>query len=557
MKRMSAQELIDLNSRAERDIHQERAIWEEVARYCLPNKAGVEVANKNPSSEVGTRTHKVWDSTAPEALDDLAKFLSAALTPSASEWVKLEFRDDSVREINENNEWLERCTDRMLAEINRSNFDSALGEVFQDIPAFGVGVPQVSDKRDANGNWTGLHYEAIWIGEISALADAHGEFTTTFRRYQKPAYYWLSLFGDELKGQARALAMEKPEEKVEFLHAVYPRDESDIDRAGIARGTALPNRLPYASVWVNCRDKSIVRESGYHELPRYVARWAGLSNSDWGYSPAIRALPDIRTVNEAKRLELAAWERAIDRPMKTRENNIVGDLNLGARGLTVVRDVSQLVPLFDITDFNLTAIKVDELRQSILRAFYADLIREPYHEPGERTAFEIAKRIERSQRILGEAVGHLRQMLRWLVERTFQLMYRAGQFEEPPESLMQAEGNAAIDVRYTSPLQSAQQGATLESMMIAISEVAMLAEFNPDVLDKVNFDGLVDEIFRRRNVPAFAQRDKRDVAAIREQRAEQQAQQQQAEQMQAEAETVRAVGQGAGKEAAGRMLRGV
>lgn len=452
-------------------------------------------------------------------------------------------------------EWLEACTEILQSEFTRSNFYSAFGEVYQDLPAFGVGTPQITEKRGSDGEWKGLHFESIFIGELTGIADEYGEFTTTFRSYEKPAIYWQGLFGDELTGAVAELAQDKPDQPVKFLHAIYPRDEADIDRKGIAEGTALSRNLPFASVWVNCHDKSVVREAGYHELPRYVTKWGGASNSDWGYSPAMRALPDIRTLNEAKRLEIAAWERSIDRPMVGRENNLVGDLEIGARGLTIVRDVNQLKPLFDATDFNLTAIKIQDLRDSILRAFYADLIREPSGADGpEKTAYEVARRMERAQRILGEAVGHLRVMLRWTVERSFQVMYRAGQLPTPPEELLGV--NPQIEVKYTSPLQSAQEGVGLESVLMFIGDLQMLAQFNETVIDRVDWDGLTSDIARRRNVPAKSLLSDEQMLELREERAAQQQAMQQAEAAKAESEVVRNVGQGAGKEAAMRMVSG-
>lgn len=552
MKRMSAAELLALHKRTESDLTEYRNLWDEIAGYCLPSRAGV----TDQQDLRRERTTKIWDSTAPEALDDLAHYLASVLTPSASEWMKLRFRQDELMQVDEYVEWLEACTAILQSEFTRSNFYSAFGEVYQDLPAFGIGIPQITEKRGSDGEWKGLHFEAIFIGEITGIADEYGEFSTTFRSYEKPAIYWAGLFGDDLKGMVAEMARDTPEKMVQFLHAVYPRDEKGIDRKGIANGTALPNRLPFASVWVNCHDKMIVRESGYHELPRYVTKWGGASNTDWGYSPAMRALPDIRTLNEAKRLEIAAWERSIDRPMVGRENNLVGDLEIGARGLTIVRDVNQLKPLFDASDFNLTAIKIQDLRESILRAFYADLIREPAGgEAGpEKTAYEVARRLERAQRILGEAVGHLRVMLRWTVERSFQVMYRAGQLPQPPEGLL--EMGAQIDVKYTSPLQAAQEGVGLESVLMFIGDLQMIAQFNEQVIDRVDWDGLTSEIARRRNVPARALLSDEQMMELRQARAEQMQQAQAMQAAQAESEVVRNVGQGAGKEAAMRLVNG-
>jgi hypothetical protein len=557
MKRMNAAEIMALQARAEllQQLHWHE--WDDLANYIRPSMAGIE-APKYPGE---SRTSSLFDGTAPQACADLSHYLAAGLTPAASPWLSLAFRQAELNEMDAAVEWLQECSEAIAAEFLRGNFYPVMGEVYADLPTFGNGVPQCEARRDPLGRFDGLHFEAVWLREITALPDEYGQLTITFRKYRRTALQWFMQFGDDVGDQVKDIAQKKPEEPIEFVHAVYPRDPADIDVEGVAKGAAKDTAMPYASVWVNCRDKKIVRESGAMELPRYIVRWSQQSGSLWGFGPGHLALPDIRTLNEAKRLELAAWERNISRPMMTTPNNIVGGkIDTGPDGLTYVRDLANLRPLYDVTDFGLMAVKVDELQASILRTFFADLIREPSDVKSGTTAYEVAKRIERAQRILGEAVGHLRGMLRWAVERSFRIMYREGALPPIPQELL--ESGSQIDVRYTSPLQQAQEAQGVEQLTLFVGDMAQLAQLQqagggaPDAMDWVDFDGAAQELAKRRNAWAKAVRSQRDVEEMRKARAEAQAQQAQQQQALVAGQVARDVGAGAGPEAAMAVLTG-
>jgi hypothetical protein len=548
MKRMTTEQLIGLHTRGEGLQAPMLSLWDELAEYIHPAKVGF----TGPKTDGEKRTTKLWDSTGPQANDDLAHYLAAALTPAFSPWLDITFRSEDLASSDAFKEWLEACAEIQRKELSRCNFYEAMGEVYSDLPSFGVGTLQCDERKDRLGKFDGLNFESVWLRELVLLPDEYGDLTLSFRAYEMSAMQWVSMFGAEVGPKVQEIANTKPESKVKFLHAVYPRDLEDIDVKGIEAGAADPKKMPFASVWINLVDKLTVRESGYLEMPRYTARWARTSGSIWANCPGLMALPDIRTINEAKRLELNAWEKSIDRPMKTGLNNIQGKLDMGAGGLTTCRDPNALMPLYDGTDFNLTAVKVEDLRASILRTFFADLIREPSDVRSGTTAYEVAKRLERAQRILGESVGHLRRLLRWAVERSFMILYRNGAFPPMPPGLMEAKGK--LDVRYTSPLQVAQQSQGIEQTLLFLGDLSQAAQFNPEVFDWVDWDGWTLDAAKRRSVPAVALRDQAAVDEIRDERKARQEQERQAGLAVAGGQVVRDVGAGAGPQAAGALM---
>lgn len=517
MKRMTGTQILAIQKRIDSDNGQWRNTWEDLAWHLHPAKVGF-VSSREPGER---KTEYLFDSTGVQALDDLAHYLSTALTPNAQTWAKLTMGDDSIRM----REWLESVGQAMSAEWLAGNFYKMAGECYKDVGAFGTMCMEAHEKKDLKGNYDGVYFDNPHLRDVGGILNRYGQLEMTTRVYEKNAISWFQEFGTSAGEAVMANVEAKPDEKIKFLHVCYPRDADDIDEDALYLGDAPAMRLPYASVWVELSKAEIVRESGFYEPNRIIARWDSNTDTVNGHGPGLKALPDVRSLNEAKRLELLWVEKRLDPPMKTRENNVVGDLNIAAGSLTVCRDLEQLQELYkNPGDIRFEMMKTEELRNSIRGTFYSDLIRD--EGLSARTGvsdYEVARRMERAQRILGEAVGGLRnEFLRWVVERTFSIMYRADQFEDLPE---EASGEK-FDVKYVSPLQTAQQAAGAESTALFIAEVSQLASVQaelgqePNALDRIDFDAMTKHMSEARNVPAENLRSDDEIAVLRKARAD-------------------------------------
>ena len=110
-------------------------------------------------------------------------------------------------------------------------------------------------------------------------------------------------------------------------------------------------------------------------------------------------------------------------------------------------------------------------------------------------------------------------------------MLRKGRLDVPPEELQGQD----IDIEYVSPLAKAQKLTDLQSMMRGLEVLLQLGQSLP-VMDYIDDDGLVKYLVDVAGMPAKVIKSNEEVAALREQQAQQQAQlaQQQQEMMNAE-----------------------
>jgi len=138
---------------------------------------------------------------------------------------------------------------------------------------------------------------------------------------------------------------------------------------------------------------------------------------------------------------------------------------------------------------------------------------------------EVMERINEKMTILGPAVGrYLSEVLNPIVQRTIGILLRRGKLPDPPPELMM---NPNYEIDFVGALAQAQRRSELNTLVTSLTMVSNMAQFTPEVLDKVNPDKITDEVWSITGAPIKVLRDDDEVAQIRQGRAEQMAQQKQ------------------------------
>jgi hypothetical protein len=282
-------------------------------------------------------------------------------------------------------------------------------------------------------------------------------------------------------------------------------------------------------------------EGGYYEMPAFVARWRMMSGSQWGFSPAMLALPDILTLNELVNLILRSAEKVLDPVTLTTQRGVMGDLDMEPGGVVVVQDINDVKPYESGARFDVSELQRDSLQASIRTTFHVDQLE--LKESPAMTATEVNVRYELMQRLLGPTLGRLQNdFLDPLVSRTFKILMRAGQLPEVPESLREAGGE--MDIEYTGPLARAQRMTEADSMTRWVNNLAPLAQLKPEILDNVDFDAFARELGETLGVPASNVRSEIDIKRIRKSREEAMARQRMAQQAVGDGQAMEAMGKG-------------
>ena len=118
-----------------------------------------------------------------------------------------------------------------------------------------------------------------------------------FREYTLTAEQAVKEFGvEKVSADTAKKAEVDPDAPVTICHAICPRSTYAVG----ARWWPRTCRSPPA---ISRSTRSSCCESGYHEMPVIVPRWAVIPDSVYAIGPMFDALPDARELNEFLRMD--------------------------------------------------------------------------------------------------------------------------------------------------------------------------------------------------------------------------------------------------------------
>jgi hypothetical protein len=472
----------------------------------------------------------IYDSTPMQAARALANALGAMIRPEGEKWHRIRAVEDIDESSDEAGDWFADTDERMrdAFENPKSRMRQALGEADSDIVVFGTGVV-FTGEGDNNLLFQTLHLkDALPIfGESGNAEGMLRDRRFTVR--QAIARFGIDKLSDTIRQQKE---QNKLDEYVNFLHAVIPRNDGSKD-ANLARN------LPWADMWIELDEKKLVSSGGFHEFPFAVPRWDTSSGEEYGRSPGMIALPDSNTAQAMQSTLLIAGQRAADPPLAVPDDSTFDAPNTFPGGLAYydlesARAVGRIpiVPLDSGGNIPLTREMQDDNRNQIWNAFFRNILRLPVDGP-QMTATEIVARKEEFIREIGPVFGRLEtDYTAPIVERSFQIMLRAGALAPIPE-VLQGRG---IRFEYQSPIKRLRQQVEAAAARAWAEEMIFLGELKPEALDLINVDALGRFSAKAAGLPHNIVNGEEEVQALRQQRAEHQAQAAQMEQLQAGAD---------------------
>jgi hypothetical protein len=368
-----------------------------------------------------------------------------------------------------------------------------------------------------DGLFSGFHFKAWHLAKVAFDENELGKVDKIYRKFEFTKDQAIARWG---KNTPDKIAKSKPEEKHLFYHIIRPR-------AGVPKNPdsllVTVDKMPFESIYVYKAGTEIVENGGYMEFPNHVTRWSKLPGEKYGKGPGHLALPEVRTLNKMVELGLTAIARGIAPPIFSERRNIISSLNLKPNGLSIVADISKIKEFNTQARSDLYQFTKEDYKNSIRQAFFLDkLLLPPREEVGEMTAFEIARRIEQTQRVLGPTFGRLNQdFLQPLVTRSFRMMLRGGAFADPPASIKERGLN--IDIKFVNALARSQQieeVSAINQWAQILGGLAQLEQFDSPATDLMDVDAAGETSARILGVPEDVIADRKVREQIRDDRSE-------------------------------------
>lgn len=492
-------------------LEMQRSTWDshyrEVAERVLPRYNDFQ---QTRTVEGEKRSEKIFDSTAPLAIDRAASAIESLLIPNTQQWHGLAPEDERLLENKKVMVYLSNLTKRMFRMRYRpnANFSSQAHESCICLMGFGTQGFFVDDVIGIGTRYKSIPVSELWISENHA-----GIVDLVHRKFPLSARAAVQKFGMKVMPEKIKRAFEKtPFEKFDFLHCVRPNQERKSG-ARDYRGMNL------SSYFISCEGKAMLSEGGFNSMPYAVSRHVTAPREIYGRSPAMMVLPDIKMLNEMEKTMLRAAHKIVEPPLLVYGDGILNAFSTRPNALNyggVDDQGRQLVhPLRTGANLPIGLELSEQKRKVVNDAFFVTLFQILVQNP-QMTATEAMIRAQEKGQLLAPTVG--RQESEWLgrvIERELDIMAMSDALYDMPPELMES----GIKIVYTSPLSRLRRSEDGVAILRTIEAARTMADIKPEVLDIIDEEAALREIADINGAPAIIIRSVDDIMKIREDRA--------------------------------------
>ena len=483
--------------------------YQDISDFCLPRK-GWQTTIRNDGDRLKLNT--LFDATAILSLQDMAAGFHSNLTNPSSQWFTYRVRNNDLMKIRAVEMWFKEVTERTYAVLNASNFDTTMQEFYVNAGGFGTGVIlTLEDPSDK------VRFMEILPKDIQIEEDSSGRVNRVYIKMPMTIQQAYDRWGKNAGDIVTEKIDTKPNDKLDICLYIGPRDRRDASKEDSVN-------MPYESLWIELTKKHVCQEGGFFEFPVAVGRFYKHTGDTFGFSPAMNVLSFIKLVNAQQKTMLRAAMKVADPPLLLPSRGFIVPLNLNPAALnyrdqkTTAEDLTQIPGGGNIP---ITLEVIQQVQERIEKGFFLPLFRALSDITKQMTVPEVQRRIAENMGLLGPVIGRfIDETLDVVLERVFMVLYRNGEYPDIPGVLLDNESD--LSVTYTSPLAKAQRESEVFSLQSFLSDVGLIAQVKPDVLDNIDGDVVVETLAKVRSITPEILRDKEEVKAMREQRAQQQ-----------------------------------
>jgi len=490
--------------------------WQEVADFVVPRKN--EFTRRNvPGEKKGI---ELYDNTGMVSCETLVAALHGLLTNPNTQWFSLQTGDPNIDEMDEVVLYLQDLSRRMHRVLNNTNFQPEVYEYFLDLCSIGTAAMTIEEDEDSLVRCSTVPMRELFVAENSKgmIDESDRVFEWTPRQIVE---FFVPSGTPSTEDALKEIVGQKvanrfvngKDDKFEIIHSVYREDVTER------------KDMPYMSQYILKCDKLELREGRFRRFPYVISRWSKTSGEIYGRSPAMTALPEIKTLNIMAKTVLKGAQKVVDPPVQMPDDGVVMPFRSVPGGVNFYRagTTDRIEPIFNDSriDFGYEAMR--ERQQRVREAFFVDKLN--LVQSSRMTQLEVSQRVQEQLRFLGPLVGRQQtEFLRPLIDRVLDIMVQADNngdlLGEVPEILDGVE----LDVVYSSPVARAQRVSELESIEGALSASIPVVQMLPEAMDNLDPDAYVRLQFKLRGANQSVLRTKSQMEELRQAKAEAQQQ---------------------------------
>jgi len=509
------------------------AQWLQIKEYLLPDRGRNLNTSNSPDTEYNQgewSRASIIDDVPERAMGIASNGMMEGMTSQTRPWFKMGPEGPMDGVPRSHLVWYDMVTESIRGVFNRSNLYKVLPGIYKELLGFGTHCSFLETDPIET-----INIKSFTVGEYYLLDDPRGRIQKAFRNIYMTAENIIQQFGEDNCPPVvvEAAKGDKTFNKAfQVRHVIMPASKDVPVKDILGRPWLSVYYVKDAGV-----NEGLLGVRGYSEDPILAPRWDIVSNDVYGKEcPGMVSLGNVRMLQKEQEQKLIALDKKTNPPLLSEDESAVLDTFPGGVSYTqgVAGNRASIQQLYDV-NFDVASVSADiqEVQASIREAFFNDFFLLVGRKTERMTATEVMELQSEKLMMLAPVFQRITdEFIEPLIDRTFWIMARQGLLPEPPPDL----DIDNIKIEHISLLAQAQKAATVRSIESSLGFAVQVAAIAPGVLDNFDFDKAVIDYNDLIGAPASHIKDPAIVAAIREQKAQQEAMAQQMEMMNAAAQ---------------------
>lgn len=415
---------LETNQRLNTEKSQWKLHWQLVHEFFLQRKADFTTSRQDGAFI----NSDIWTAMPAKAAETCASALLGLVWPDNRSFEVVPFGEE-IKDDEEVKAWFKYCTSQMQNDMDdpAAGLALALDEFMLDYVV--SGTPALHTEE---GDKSTYRFDAWNVKQFSIDEGPDGYVDTFYMEREYTVRQAVKKFTlAKLAPQTQKLwNAKKFMEKIKLLHIIQPREVAPEKGSG-------PQNMPFASIYIESEARHLVKESGYHELPTFAARYSKRIGEKYGRSPAMRALPDVQELNALWEIITLGAEKTFDPPLAVYDDGTfgAGTIDTSAGAINVLNVMGKLnatrkpiEELFTVGSLNEIAKLLEMLVEAVNDHFMIDRLIDQDNKT-QMTAREFLGRQAARQISLRSVISRLlAELFDRLIERCFNIGLRKGRF---------------------------------------------------------------------------------------------------------------------------------
>lgn len=455
-------------------------LWNQISKYVLPYKY-----NKSFYGDT-----EIYDSTAILAAEYLISGLWSFVSSASVEWFQVKLNKSNIS--YEEKVWLKHVNKIMQDCLSdaRSGFYYKTYEFYTDLVCYGTAVFYLTeDSKTKTISYQSIPLYGTYITQTTNKID------TVIRKITLSIKQLVEIVGyDSLYDKHQNIYNNDENTNIDLLHIVAPKDFYPSQKLSL-------KGMNYLSYYIDMETLTIVSKKGYYEFPYMIARWSTKPGEEYGQSPAMLALPDIKMLNAISKTMLVAAQKSVDPPIMAPHEGAVQGIRTTPGGiiygaLDPVTGNTLLKPLTMGGDLSNSYALQEQRRVTVQEAFYNSILL--YNYSPNATATEVLSTNEQKLRIIGSKISRIQtEFLYPMLLRQLHLLKRLDILPRPPHEINYSD----IIISFHGSWNKYQQISEKNAIKDTVNSLKDLEHFKEDIGTIINWEEVATIIAKTNSVP--------------------------------------------------------